>query len=320
MSKRTFRLLLLACVATGTLWAADDPFVGDWKLNPSKSKLTDEMKVENLGGNKYSFDFGGGSPETIVVDGTDQPGNFGTTFAVTAVAPDEWRGARKKDGRVLLRGIWKLSKDGNTLHDDFTAIGASGSTTHLIYVYQHKGEGSGFAGTWVSTSEQVTTAYVIQVRPYEGDGLSFNSAAEGVTKNVKFDGKDYANVGPDVAKGVYIVGAPSERAHYGSDRQDQRQGRRDRGDRSFRGRQEPDDHCAHGGTKRPERPCVRSGVEERAGDYMPSWGWNIMFRVTRTGGGIPVVFAILLVPASFARAASKVQTFVLSDTKEKISR
>jgi hypothetical protein len=60
MSKRTFALLLLACVVRGTLWAADDPMMDDWKLNPSKSKLTDEMKVENLGGNKYSFDFGGG--------------------------------------------------------------------------------------------------------------------------------------------------------------------------------------------------------------------------------------------------------------------
>jgi hypothetical protein len=54
------------------------------------------------------------------VDGTDQPGNFGTTFAVTAVSLDEWRGVRKKDGRVEIQGIWKLSKDGNTLHDDYT--------------------------------------------------------------------------------------------------------------------------------------------------------------------------------------------------------
>jgi hypothetical protein len=34
--------------------------VGDWKLNPQKSKLIDEMKVTSLGGNKYFFDFGGG--------------------------------------------------------------------------------------------------------------------------------------------------------------------------------------------------------------------------------------------------------------------
>ena len=45
------------------------------------------------------------------------------------------------------------------------------------------------------------TVFVIQVQPYEGDGLSFIDAAEGVTKNVKFDGKDYPNVGANVTPG-----------------------------------------------------------------------------------------------------------------------
>jgi hypothetical protein len=200
MFKRAFLLLPLACLATAGVWAADDPMVGNWKLNPHKSKLTDEMKVTSLGGNKYSFDFGGGNPEMIVVDGTDQPANFGTTFAVTEVSPDEWTGVRKKDGRVEIKGIWKLSKDGNTLHDDFTSIAENGKTIHLVYVYERRGGGSGFAGDWVSTSEQVDTVYVVQVRPFEGDGLSFITSGEG-TKNVKFDGKDY----PNVASGMKIV-------------------------------------------------------------------------------------------------------------------
>ncbi len=131
------------------------------------------------------------------MDGTDQPANFGTTFAVTEVSPDEWTGVRKKDGRVEIKGIWKLSKDGNTLHDDFTSIGDHGKTTHLVYVYERRGAGSGFAGDWVSTNQQVDTVYTLQVRPFEGDGLSFRTSGEG-TRNVKFDGKDYPNVGSGV--------------------------------------------------------------------------------------------------------------------------
>lgn len=197
MFKRAFLLLPLACLAAGAACAANDPMLGDWKLNPQRSKLTDEMKVTSLGGNKYSFDFGGGNPETIVVDGTDQPANFGTTFAVTEVSPDEWTGVRKKDGRVEIKGIWNLSKDGNTLHDDFTSIADNGKTTHLVYVYERRGGGSGFAGDWVSTSEQVDTVYVMQIRPFEGDGLSFITSGGG-TRNVKFDGKDYPNEGGEV--------------------------------------------------------------------------------------------------------------------------
>lgn len=196
--KRAWVVAAVVGLMAGGLWAEDSPFVGDWKLNRAKSKLTDEMKVTNLGGNKYSFDFGGGEPETIVVDGTDQPGNFGTTMSTTVVSKDEWIGVRKKNGKVQIRGIWTLSKDGNTLHDDFTYIADNGKTTHLVYVYERRGGGQGFAGDWVSTAEQADSVYVMQVRPFEGDGLSFISQGGGGTKNVKFDGRDYANVGAEV--------------------------------------------------------------------------------------------------------------------------
>ena len=200
MFKRTFELLLVACLGTGALWAANDPFVGEWKLNPARSKLTDQMKVESVGANKYVFDFGGGN-ETIVVDGTDQPGNFGSTLSVTVEGPDTGKVIRKKDGRMLITATWKLSKDGNTLTDDFTGIEPNGSTFNLNYVYRRTAGSSGFAGTWESTSETVNSVFVLQVRPYEGDGLSFIDPSEEETKNVKFDGKDYPNLGPNVAPG-----------------------------------------------------------------------------------------------------------------------
>jgi hypothetical protein len=63
MLNRAFRVLLLICLLGDTAWAMDDAMVGDWKLNPQKSKLTDVMKIGSLGGNKYSFDFGSGDPE-----------------------------------------------------------------------------------------------------------------------------------------------------------------------------------------------------------------------------------------------------------------
>ena len=43
MLKQSFRLVLVACLMAAALCAANDPFVGEWKLNPSKSKLSDVM-------------------------------------------------------------------------------------------------------------------------------------------------------------------------------------------------------------------------------------------------------------------------------------
>jgi len=193
--------------ATGALWAANDPFVGDWKLDPSRSKLTDVMKVERLGSNRYAFDFGGDSPETIVIDGTDQPGISGTTLSVSVERSDAWKVVRKKDGRMLLTANWKLSKDGNTLTDNYNEISPNGSTSTVDYVYRRKGQGSGFAGTWVSTSEAVNFVYVLQIRPYEEDGLSIIDSSSQLTKNMKLDGKDYPNIGANAA----VVAASSVR-------------------------------------------------------------------------------------------------------------
>jgi hypothetical protein len=201
MFKRAIQLLLVSYLASGAVWAANEPFVGEWKLNPSKSKLTDEMKVESVAGNKYAFELGGGSAETIVPDGTDQPGLAGTTLSVTIEGPDSWKVVRKQEGRILLTAYWTLSKDGNTLTDDFTQFGPNGSSTNLKSLYKRTAGTSGFAGTWESTSETLNSVYVIKVQSYEGDGLSFINSSQGVTRNVTFDGKDHPLVGPNALPG-----------------------------------------------------------------------------------------------------------------------
>ena len=208
MSKRNCGLLLAGLLVTGALWAAGDPFVGKWKLNASKSKFTDIMKVEPAGTNKYAFDFGGGfDPEIIVPDGTDQPGVLGTTLAVTIEGPRTWKVVRKGPrGRILITGIWTLSEDGNTLHDAFTSSHADGSPFTINYVYKRTTGTSGFAGTWESVSENVDSSYELQVQPYEGEGLSFVIPSQGMTKNLKFDGKDYPSTGGNVAPGSVCAG------------------------------------------------------------------------------------------------------------------
>ena len=206
MSKHTICFLLIAFMVTDALWAVDDPFVGKWKLNPSKSRFPDEMKVKAAGANSYAFDFGGGNPETIVADGTDQPGIFGTTLSVTVERPDTWKVVRKKDGRTLLTGIWKLSEDGKTLSDTYRENQPDGSTLSLDYVYKRTTAGSGFVGTWESVSEKMNSVYELQIQPYEGDGLTFITPAEHETRNLRFDGKDYPDVGPDVPAGAVSFG------------------------------------------------------------------------------------------------------------------
>jgi hypothetical protein len=206
MPKRIVQFLLLSFLLTGTLWAANDPFVGKWKLNPSKSRFPDKMKVKAAGPNRYAFDFGAGKSETIVADGRDQPGIFGTTLAVTVERPDTWKVVRKKSGRTLLTGIWKLFQDGKTLTDNYRENRPDGSTLNMDYIYKRTTTGSGFAATWDSVSEKLNSVYELQIQPFGGDGLSFITPIEKKTRNLRFDGKDYPEMGPGESPGTMSSG------------------------------------------------------------------------------------------------------------------
>ena len=208
MVNRTLQLLLASCLMTGTLWAADNPFVGKWKVNPSKSKLNDEMKVEVAGANRYALTFGPGQVDTVVADGSDQPALSGTTLSVTMKGPNRWEVVRKMNGRTLLTAHWTLSEDGKTLNDAFTQYLPdgltlfsqplpNGSTLFLPYLYDRTAGNSGFPGTWDSESAKVKTGIELQIQPYEGDGLSFKRSDEEMVKRFKLDGNDYPDLDPN---------------------------------------------------------------------------------------------------------------------------
>ena len=206
MALRSLRHLVVVLLFTGTVWAATNPFAGTWKLNPAKSKLTDQMRVEAAGANKYTFYLSPTNPETIVLDGTDQPGIFGTTLAVTELSSHKWKVVRKTGGRMTISAIWDLSSDGNTLTDNFTGFRADGSTNNLLYKYARTDGTSGFAGTWESMSEQVNSTFEMQIQPFEDDGLALINPAQKTTKNIKFDGKDYVSQGPNLPAGYATSG------------------------------------------------------------------------------------------------------------------
>lgn len=170
--------------------APNNPFVGEWKLLPSQSRMPDEMKVRRASGDTYAFDFGGGV-ETIVVDGSVQPGVGGTLLSVRPEAPDTWIVKRKQGNRVLLEARWKLSSDQRTLTDHFREFEADGSTQSVDYVYQRTGRGSGFAADWRSIKETINSPYLLEVKAYRGDGLTIVDPVERRTKNLKLDGKQH---------------------------------------------------------------------------------------------------------------------------------
>lgn len=204
--KRFYFSLGLGCLLVSSLWAADDPFVGKWKLNMEKSKFVGEQwKIEDLGGNKYKWT-SGGVTDTITADGTDQPDHFGRTISLAPQGATEWKMVIKKDGRTLSSMVHSLSADGKKQTIKGTETKPDGTTSDFEAGWKKVSGGSGWAGTWESTDVKFTSPDQWEISPYGGDGLTFNTPAYKDTISMKFDGKDYEEKGPNVAPGSMSSG------------------------------------------------------------------------------------------------------------------
>jgi hypothetical protein len=204
--KRLRFSIVLACLLAGTLWASDDPFCGKWKLNTEKSQFTGEqIKIQNLGGDKYKWTVGNVS-DTIAYDGTDQPVHFGRTISMTPDGTNNWKMVIKKDGRVLSSMTHMISDDGKTQTIKGTDTKPDGTTSDFNAVWKKTSGGSGWGGTWEESDLKFTSPDEWDISLYEGDGLSFNTPALQDVLNMKFDGKDYEEKGPDVAPGSMSSG------------------------------------------------------------------------------------------------------------------
>lgn len=187
MITRALKILLVPCVAGVARAQSPSVFAGDWKLDPARSTLTDRMVVTSKGGGKFTFNFGGGD-ETIVVDGTDQPTPLMADGTLSVGHEgDAWRVVRKLRGRITISAVWTLSPDSSLLTDHFTSSNADGSSYQLNYVYERRGGGPGFAGTWVSKSLDAVN-YVIElgIRPFQTSGLALVDSAAVFTGNLQF--------------------------------------------------------------------------------------------------------------------------------------
>jgi hypothetical protein len=112
----------------------------------------------------------------------------------------------KKDGKVLSSMTHTLSDGGKTQTIKGTETKPDGTTSDFNVVLKKVSGGSGWGGTWESTDVKFTSPDEWDIEAYDGDGLTFNTAAYQDTMSMKFDGKDYEEKGPNVAPGSTSAG------------------------------------------------------------------------------------------------------------------
>lgn len=205
MGAMAARSILLVAVFTFSL-LADDPFIGKWKLNLAKSKLTGQtIRIEELPGNRYQFQEDEHT-DIIFADGLDHPTHFGDTMSITKKTADSWAIVYKRDGRTLMSTVWQVSPDGQTLTYTATGTRPNGVRFRNEMTCKRISGTAGLAGTWESTDVKLSSPREIYIEPYAGDGQSITFPGRKETIRMKFDGRDYPEQGPTVVDGATTSG------------------------------------------------------------------------------------------------------------------
>ena len=197
MQKRIACAFMLATVVSFA--AAEAPYFGRWKANPSKGDMgSTQLTYSRVGGDELQETQDGKSYK-FKVDGKPYPipPPVEMTAAWKQVDSNTWEVTYRKNGNVVAIDTTKLSADGNTLSTTSKTVESKDVLGGSIVLHR-TGGGPGLLGTWKGTP--VLDSFILEVLPYQSDGLIFRVPDRFETKAL-FDGKPHPMTGPMASKG-----------------------------------------------------------------------------------------------------------------------
>lgn len=198
---RAFYLICLAALTLSATAVAQSPWNGTWKLNQAKSHMTGDTYTLTKSGNKYHMDEGSFQFD-FACDGKDYP-VFGGETVSCKETPTTVDSVYKQNGKTVRTTRRQLDASGKTYTSTSTYMLAAGGTTVSKSTYTRVGQGTGFAGTWKSTSTSSNHAETFTLA-VNGNSLHVEVPEEHVTWDGKLDGTPAPVHGPDVPDGVMI--------------------------------------------------------------------------------------------------------------------
>jgi hypothetical protein len=204
--KTTLLLCSMLALPVGSVLAADSPWNGTWKLDPTQSHFTGDTFTLTKGpgdmlhysdGSSASYDFG--------VDGKEYKTWSNRTTTWTPAGNNAWDTVTQADGKVLVKSHRQLSADGKTLTITATGTRPDGVAFRDEVVFDRVSGTTGLVGTWRSVKasepdgprEFVISSPAGGVLHYEVPDMK--ASAEGRT-----DGSDTPLTGPEVPPGTTI--------------------------------------------------------------------------------------------------------------------
>ena len=188
MQARTLSLLLVSAAAICT--ADDNPLIGTWKLDPSRSNFAGPtLKFEATESGAFRCRARGHS-YTFKTDAHQHPAIFGSVVSVTEIDPALWQMTTSYNGRVLSFATMSVSSDGKELVENARGVRPSGEMFESTPHYTREAGSPGMVGTWKVKELKNSAPVAMQFVAADGGGLSLSLPSMKATSGLKLDGKD----------------------------------------------------------------------------------------------------------------------------------
>jgi len=189
---------LAIVLSTGGAFAADNPFIGRWKLNPSMSQMTGRTVTYEqmpLGHIRY---LGEGMSYTFKTDGHEYEAPLGRKVVWKQIDERNWTATTTQGGQLLVTADTSLSPDGKTMTVVYKGTKPNGEAFQDTVVYERISGASGLIGKWRSKDVKIGSPSTFAFEPNGEDGMTLRIIDLNAACAAKFDGKDYPATGPTV--------------------------------------------------------------------------------------------------------------------------
>jgi hypothetical protein len=182
-------VFLLTLISAVISTAADAPYIGKWKVNSSKSQLTDMVTIEKLPSGEMRFEESGFT-YTFKLDGKEYPMPDGGTTSWKSVGDGKWEVTNRANGKVSATITLTLS--GDRLSSMAMIPQSDGKDIMQTSTSKRISGGPGIVGKWQGTQADAGSAW-LEVTLNGADGLILK--APNSMCAAKFDGKPYPMTG-----------------------------------------------------------------------------------------------------------------------------
>ncbi|MFB3905216.1 MAG: hypothetical protein ACE15E_17335 [Acidobacteriota bacterium] len=204
--KKLFCVSVVFCVvAAGVqLSAAENPFVGTWKLNPQKSKFTGAtVTFEQLPSGEWKSTAAGMS-YTFRMDGKEYNASFDRKATWKQVNDRTWESTLIFKDKTLATVRYEISPDNKTMTTTAQGTTPSGEKFKEVASYSRQSGSAGLAGKWKSDKVDISAPMTLEIKPHGSNGISMALPAYKASVDLSFDGAEAKPVGPTVPAGLTL--------------------------------------------------------------------------------------------------------------------